>query len=474
MSDHFGVVWTRVNGAPMKLADMVMTTIELRITKTPEAVLSGMAGVSLLHDKVGLQTVIYPVTPQFSLPPQLEALLPPKHSNNAQRILLSRLLARQVDIRGMPIHQQDWAMLMFAGRNATGHLDVFRSDQDAQAFYQRNIARTITGEEAGRMWYGLKRVAERKVTSVNELEEIADRVGPTPGVSGFATKMLTRIHIESGQWHGAVGNAAGNVPAVVKIESDIYPGLLALEALCYSIHGAADLRTPRHWLRQISVDGVQFDVLATERFDRVNGLPLPMESVFCLLRTGSPAKFYSTTDGNMETAWQAVEMCSVDVRSDRQDFFKRFVLSFLTGNGDLHTENWAMLGSANICRLSPVYDPAPMRAYRAYPNNHDLLSALPFNNIGGADDRQALPYALSNKTPADLRHHLVAFAKAIGLSAQSANSLIDQCLDVTRHFTDQAGDILAALPAIKRKAGAPDIDGYLSLIRNVRQVMGGA
>ena len=62
--------------------------------------------------------------------------------------------------------------------------------------------------------------------------------------------------------------------------------------------------------------------------------------------------------------------------------YRRFVLALLTGNGDMHLQNMSVLGTGEDVAQSPIYDPAPMRAYRGRPS-YDLLSALPFSNIGG-------------------------------------------------------------------------------------------
>jgi len=56
-------------------------------------------------------------------------------------------------------------------------------------------------------------------------------------------------------------------------------------------------------------------------------------------------------------------------------------MALLTGNGDLHLDNIALLGGLSDCRLTPIYDPAPMRAWP----RHNLLSAIPFDPSGYAD-----------------------------------------------------------------------------------------
>jgi serine/threonine-protein kinase HipA len=50
-------------------------------------------------------------------------------------------------------------------------------------------------------------------------------------------------------------------------------------------------------------------------------------------------------------------------------------MALVTGNGDLHLDNIALLGGLSDCRLTPIYDPAPMRAWP----RHNLVSTIPFD-----------------------------------------------------------------------------------------------
>jgi len=83
--ERFGVLWTRWGGLPRKLADMVLTPTELRITKHRDAIDAGLPGPSLVHDKLGVHTVVYKRDQWRHLPPQLEALLPPSNRDNRKR-----------------------------------------------------------------------------------------------------------------------------------------------------------------------------------------------------------------------------------------------------------------------------------------------------------------------------------------------------------------------------------------------------
>lgn len=105
--DKYGVIWTRANGMPVKIADMTLTPKELRIAKTQTALDSHVPGVSLLHDLSHLSQIEYLRTENNHLPPQLAALLPPNDINNPQRRILAALLERNINVRGMPIIERD-------------------------------------------------------------------------------------------------------------------------------------------------------------------------------------------------------------------------------------------------------------------------------------------------------------------------------------------------------------------------------
>jgi len=81
-----------------------------------------------------------------------------------------------------------------------------------------------------------------------------------------------------------------------------------------------------------------------------------------------------------------------EVAGDAREFVKHFCIALLTGNGDLHLENVAVLTRAGRRRLSPVFDQAPMRAYP----QHDMVSALPWMR-GMQHDRFGLPGDLAQR-----------------------------------------------------------------------------
>jgi len=465
--DKYGVLWTRYSGSPVKLAEMTLTPSELRVTKTKEAINLGLPGISLVHDKLNHPTMVFPRTPTSNLPPQLRVLMPPRN-NNPQYVILSKLLERRINIRGMPIIDQEWEMLLFAGRNGIGHVDAFKSDQDAERYYLIPSRKDLSKEGSSALWAAFKRIAEGTASNDDEIEEIIEAIGPTPGVTGFNPKLLTGITLNAnGDWDGVTSPDNGTL-VLAKIDTPHYPGLIPLEHLCYQYHKLAGLDIPRIWRHEFEFKSEKVSVMATERFDRHHGLPIPLESLYSILQSGSPGKFFDTTDGSMEDVWKALKLVSENSTLDRADLFTRLVMSFLTGNGDLHLENWAILGANGNARLSPVFDPAPMRAYRGMRANHDILSAISFSGIGGMGDLGDLPFAQAGKTPDNLFEKICEFGVHMGMSAKHCRDRVAELVNITKDYPDHAASTIKASVNQYYKPKSPDIDGFITTLGQMR------
>ncbi|HBS26170.1 MAG TPA: hypothetical protein DD827_03405, partial [Gammaproteobacteria bacterium] len=206
-----------------------------------------------------------------------------------------------------------------------------------------------------------------------------------------------------------------NTEVVLKIEPPEYSGLLDLEALCLDVHQQAGFDVPNY--QRIDNDGLKF--LAVERFDRQQGIRVPMESLFSVIATGDHL-FRETADIMLDELGGIIARLSevVSLPPDTGEaLYRRLLMALLTGNGDMHLDNIALLGGVNDCRLTPVYDPAPMRAWP----RHNLVSAIPFDASGYADRGQFFIY----------------LGKTFGLPRKKIQDCIDQSLDATTSYIDQ-------------------------------------
>ncbi len=263
-------------------------------------------------------------------------------------------------------------------------------------------------------------------------------VGPTPSVGGMIPKLLLAIPPLAPEepWDGSyVSSATLSEQAkahhvVAKIETRDYPGLVALEALCLEIHKEAGLRIPHYWTLETE-DGLR--VLAIERFDRQVGRPLLLESAFNILHLARNT--VSQIHGNLDMLGQAIHATELGISHhpsrDAEDAYARLLLALLTGNGDLHWDNWSFLQQKGHVGLSPVYDPAPMRAYA----QHNLLMVMPFAGL------------TLNKSmvPANIGSRLLQMAvRAFGIPEGKARSLMKRMLLVTADYPDRIQQLVAA------------------------------
>jgi serine/threonine-protein kinase HipA len=260
------------------------------------------------------------------------------------------------------------------------------------------------------------------IASPNATLTLLTPLGNVASVGGMMPKILACVAVDSAQqWDGVLfaPNAQRLMPprgkhwvsVLVKLEPKGCAGLLALENACYAIHRDAGLTCPATWLGEVSLNGRSLTALCSARFDRnAASLAVPFASFATVLHSGTPSKYLHRTDARMDDLPQLLRVVSSQPAQDAQSLYLRYVLALLTGNGDAHLDNWGMLGTYPNAVLSPVYDPAPMRAF-----GYSCVSALP---LGAADHDWTAGYL-----PSNLAARLGDWAKALGLRADTANKL---------------------------------------------------
>jgi serine/threonine-protein kinase HipA len=445
MSDRYAVIWTRAPGGPLKMGSLVTTGREMRFSYDAEFLARGdVPGLSLLLPPRlwGDRPYVHAVSEALPLLPRLMALIPARSLGNLQRRIYTGLLARR-PTPPAPGFETDWELLLLAGRNGIGHVDVFRDDREALGWYRN---RRRAGKHAGSrsvLWRFLK---ERMTEAApEEAEAIMQLIGPTPSVGGQIPKLLVAIP-DTDRWRGDVAPSGTRAlddvaftDVVLKVEYPEYAGLSVLEALCYDVHRELEFETPRTWRAEIG----GLPALAVERFDRSRAKtpqPIPMESFFSVYATGKRG-VTSATDAELEQIGAMIaklgEVCAIDVEATRREVYRRLLAAFFTGNGDLHLDNLSFLGGPKDARLAPVYDPAPMRAFA----RHDLLSALPFE----IDDARGL------------RHSVARLGASFGLTHVEAVRMIDEIGEATTDYPKRVL-ALADCPADTRQALARRVE----------------
>lgn len=432
MRDRQAVVWTRAGDSPVKMGSLYVTERNARFQYARRFIETGLPGLSLVYPPAVFRDRPVVFHQPRMLHPRLRALIPPPGAENFQRRMLLGILRARGETPSAGF-EEDWALLMLAGHGGVGHVDVFSSDEAAQAWYAEDQPAPMLP------------VGERLGTTVRDLMAWLDvdagvllrTLGPTPTVGGAIPKLL--LAIPAGGWSGEVSvpnrrHDPGRIDVVLKLEpTHAYPGLVELEALALEVHARAGFEVPRYWLCRVG----ELPAIAIERFDRdANDLPLPLESWFSILASGA-RDINMHYDGSYERIAAAIDTPSLTLVGDRRGakrhLFRRLVLALLTGNGDLHLGNLSVLGAGESAAFSPVYDPTPMRAYSL----HNLLCPIPFGDYGEYDGSSEHIIGLGEA----LRH----FARHLGIRHREAREL---ALAMLQASTDYPGRVqaLGSLP----------------------------
>lgn len=407
-------VWTRATGEPRRMGTVIRDGDATRFQYDSDAI--DLPGLSLLYDPKVFRgrTISWTGSYDEPLHPALMALVPPASSDNLQYRIAAQMLNFTRETT-----DKEWRMLPAVGHGAIGHIDVFDDDAAAERWYGHVDTPALDLERSEVFALALASMGANQ--DAKTLEEILRLVGRAPSPGGAMPKILHHV-----VWPGT----GEHVDALIKFERSApgvnrYQDILVMEDWAYGVHDRFGLPVPR---RALVVDGYGNQILATERFDRSNGIPIPLESLYCALKIIQPDDFetpftreYSKSP-NFELVAQALTTPRIGLTSDPvrdgASLYSRIVLSFLTGNGDLHLKNVSLLGRRGEARLSPVYDPAPMRLYGG---GLDMHTAVTFGDLR----------FYGSKLPEGFADKLVGLGAAFGLQRRKALGIIAQALEVT-------------------------------------------
>lgn len=443
------VIWTRISGVPEKMGDLVLAADQASFTYSAAYAATGRPGFCLLGDVAiwGTDSVTYPVSERIPVFPRLLSLIPGNNPRNLQRRHYLDILRARSGREPPPGLDTEWQLLVMGGHGGIGHVDVFPDDIVATGWYHSvtatPVAAAAVASPGETLWQGprdaaspdsrsqLWRMLKRHVLDENvdfDPQLVEEVLGPTPSVGGMIPKLLVAMTPGSATPDFYPPGTAHKRDVVLKVEPPEYPGLLDLEALCLEVHREAGFEVPA-WHRY-DAGGLHF--LAVERFDRDGDRPIPMESLFSVIASGDH-HFRETGDILLEELGAILgrlgQVAALEPDSGEL-LYRRLLMALLTGNGDLHLDNLALLGGLSGCRLAPVYDPAPMRAWP----RHNLVSAIPFDPSGHADHGAFF---------ADL-------GKSFGLRSDRVRECIHAAIDATASYTGRIME-LERVPLPQRK-----------------------
>lgn len=445
-TDREAVVWTRLSkdpaipsaSEPHRMGRLYVTDKECRFTYDDTFLQTGLPGIGLVYapDYFGKTTIVRERNARFDLLPPLQALIPPRDSDNFQRNLALKYLA-SLGVNNLDGFDADWEILKVSGHGGIGHLDVFEDDAAAQSWYSNTPVHELH-EITDELSFSLK---EFMTWFDDDIELLIQTIGPTPSVGGAIPKLL--LSIPDSGWDGRIGlptrqATAGVTDVVLKFEQTTrYPGIIELEVLALDIHREAGFDVPRFWPCRFK----DMPALAIERFDRdASNRPVFAESLFSILASGAPVS--SHYDYRYDLIAKAIDTSAVTIASHHSEsklhLFKRLMLAMLTGNGDLHLENLSITETSNERRFTSVYDPAPMRAY----SQHDMLSVMPFGGYGEIPE--------GHTKPVSFQAAIERFAKSCGLNKTQFDEVMHRLLAVTRNYPDRIGQ-LTSVPGENRE-----------------------
>lgn len=433
MKDRNAVIWTRLGAQPVKMGTLSVTDTESRFTYETGYEETNLRGLGLAYPpKEFTSTIVRPRTEYFDFHPPIKSLVPSRDERNFQRALLLKYLER-IKVKPETGFDTDWNILIYAGHGGIGHLDVFASDSVAEQWYSTPSKKGLV-ELDEKFGFSLK---EFMIWFDGDAEVLIDVLGPTPSVGGAIPKLP--LSIDRGGWDGRIGlptrfGDTDRTDIILKLENTSqYPGIIELEALGLAMHKDAGFEVPRYWPVRVN----ELNAIAIERFDRIeNGGTVFMESIYSILASGNEkvTNHYSTT---YDFIGKAIDNPYVQLVSDRKQaklhLLERLIMSMLTGNGDLHLENFSIYEREGRLAFSPVYDPVPMRAY-------SIHNALFPSGMGFGDYAEEVDDEIIDFNTAYLR-----FSKNLGISKNTMLNSVERLLKATDDY-DMRIDALEMLP----------------------------
>ena len=221
----------------------------------------------------------------------------------------------------------DWGLLALTGKNVIGRVRVVQHDMPINTPLSNIEVASILAS------------SDSQASLLRYLNE-----GVHEGISGVMPKSL---------------NANATIwteNAILKTSTHDFPGLAINEFLCLEVARAAGLNVPK---TELSDDG---QVLAIERFDRQNGLPIALED-FCSIAALDPVNKYK---GSLERIVQLHNeyVISTNRQESARQLYKLILLNYAVHNGDAHLKNFALVYCGyDDAFIAPVYDVVTTSAY---------------------------------------------------------------------------------------------------------------
>lgn len=289
------------------------------------------------------------------------------------------------------------SLLLAVGRDTVGDVQVVPEGEDPPP------ATPLL--QVDREW------SEVRFADVFSAVGVVDRVG-LPGIQD---------KVSAGMISVPVGRAGDRY--ILKVDPPEYPHVVENEAFFLKLAREVRIESAD---ATVVTDADGRPGLLVRRFDRIadpSGSTIPLASEdACQVLGRWPADKYHLS------AEQVVEGLAAHCRARPvalQRLFQQICFAWLTGNGDVHAKNLAILRtSEGEWQVAPAYD---------------LPSTVPYGD-------KSLALAVQGRTRGVSRRHLLAFAGAVGLRERVALRVLDGLLERTEGLGARLLDADLSLP----------------------------
>ena len=200
---------------------------------------------------------------------------------------------------------------------------------------------------------GLRRLSPRlthleplSFTTQELLHEAAARVQKM-SIGGIQPKVSAVLRVSQGRFE--LVDTGGRY--ILKPQNPLFPEIPENEDLTMRLAAAAGVAVPLHGLVYTHEEALCYFI---QRFDRVGrGEKRAVEDFAQLMGLSRETKYESS----MERIAKVLDDFCTFPAVERVEFFRRTLVTFLTGNEDMHVKNFSILTEADgTRRLSPAYD----------------------------------------------------------------------------------------------------------------------
>ena len=238
----------------------------------------------------------------------------------------------------------DWSILLHGASNCVGHIRI----KESVDFIQ-NLPGPLIG-------FSKKDIYQQKTKVLNEMEKLGIPIGTSSSVQGDAPKFFLSEGID-GKWYpgGLLDSKKIKQEWLIKFSRSSKQQdrlVLKMEEKYFHVAHFFGIKTyrPLEWIE---------DTLFIPRFDVQNKknktFRFGMESLASAMKI---AEFGARP--NQELYLKCISEFSTDPALDLQEYIRRDLLNICMGNTDNHPRNTAFIKDESSCRLSPIFDFAPM------------------------------------------------------------------------------------------------------------------